>query len=251
MKDFSFQGKVYLGTRLAGGKPGALTWVGDAPKCDVSMKTETEDRTESFSGQRLQSARLRKKSTAELTLTLNYFDKTTLALGLYANVTTVAGGTVTAEELPDDLAVGDSVVLAKPVASGLVLTDSTGSPVTLVAGTHYTVDPNNASVITIKSLTGLTQPIKAAYTSAALESAAMFSVAPPERYFYLDGINTVTGERVAAHLYRVQFDPADTIPLINDSFGELSLKGAALYDAEAALDPAIGGFGRFELPAAA
>ena len=30
MKDFSLQGKVYLGASLAGGKPGAMHWVNDA-----------------------------------------------------------------------------------------------------------------------------------------------------------------------------------------------------------------------------
>jgi hypothetical protein len=63
MQSFSFQGKVYLGTRLAGGKPGALIWVGDAPKCDVSLQTEAEDQKESYSGNRLTSARLQKGNT--------------------------------------------------------------------------------------------------------------------------------------------------------------------------------------------
>ena len=56
MQDFSFQGKLYLGNRLPGGRPGALRWVGDAPKCDLTLKTETETRKESYSGNRLTSA---------------------------------------------------------------------------------------------------------------------------------------------------------------------------------------------------
>ena len=60
MQDFSFQGKLYLGNRLPGGRPGALRWVGDAPKCDLTLKTETETRKESYSGNRLTSAVLQK-----------------------------------------------------------------------------------------------------------------------------------------------------------------------------------------------
>lgn len=251
MKDFSFQGKVYLGTRLSGGKPGALTWVGDAPTCGVALATENEDRTESYSGQRLQSARLRKSSTAELSLTLNYFDAETLALGLFASVTDVASGTATDELLPAGLTVGATVALANPGVSAVVIEDSTGSPVTLDLGTHYAIDSADAGLIRILDLGSLTQPFKASYSYTAAQSAAMFAVAPPERYFLLDGINTIDGSRVVAHLYRVQFNPSNSIPLINDSFGQLELSGAALFDPEAALDEELGGFGKFVLPTAA
>ena len=64
MQDFSFQGKLYLGNRLPGGRPGALRWVGDAPKCDLTLKTETETRKESYSGNRLTSAVLQKGKEA-------------------------------------------------------------------------------------------------------------------------------------------------------------------------------------------
>jgi len=252
MKDFSFQGKIYLGERRAGGRPGKLTWVGDAPNCTVTLNTESEDRTESYSGQRLQSARLRKSSTAELALTLNYFNADTLALGLYATVSEVAAGTATEEILPANLLPGSIVALDNPNISDLVLVDSTGAPVTLVEGTHYAIESAQAGTLRMLSVTGLTQPIIAdSYDYAAGKSAAMFTADPPERYFLMDGINTITGERVRAHLYRVQFNPASSIPLINSSFGQLELSGAALFDVDAANDPELGGFGKFDLPAEA
>lgn len=251
MKDFSFQGKIYLGTRLSGGKPGKLAWVGDAPACNVTLTTNSEDRTESYSGNRLQSARLRTSSTAELSLTLNYFDANTLALGLYANVSTVAGGNATAEPLPAGLVAGDVVVLDNPRVSSVVIEDSAGTPATLTEGTHYAIDSADGGVIRILDTASFTQPFTADYTYAGGQSAAMFTADPPERYFLLDGINTIDGSRVLAHLYRVQFNPANSIPLINDSFGQLELSGAALFDSEAALDAELGGFGKFVLPTAA
>lgn len=251
MKDFSFQGKIYLGTRLSGGKPGKLTWVGDAPTCNITLNTDTEDRTESYSGQRLQSAVLRKSSTAELALTLNYFDANTLALGLYASVAANATGTATAEALPSGLVVGDIVAVDNPYISSLVVKDGAGSPVTLTLGTDYEVVSADAGTIRILNLGSYTQPFTADYSYAANQSAAMFTVDPPQRYFLLDGLNTVTGEKIQAHLYKVQFKPASSIPLINDSFGQLELSGAALYDSEAAADATLGGFGKFLLPAAA
>lgn len=250
MQDFSFQGKVYLGARLAGGKPGALRWVGDAPKCDVSFATESETRKESYSGQRLTSARLRKGNEVTIALTLNWMGADNLVLGLYGSKLAVSSGSVSNEALPADVAVGDIVALAHGGVSALVLTDSTGSPVTLTLGTHYRVESANGGVIEILSLAGLTQPLKAAYTHTASADVTMFTSAPPERYLLLDGINTLDNSPVKLRLYRTQFDPTATLPLINEGFGTLELSGAVLYDSEAAADANLGGFGKIEVTTA-
>lgn len=246
MKDFSFQGKVYLGARLAGGKPGALRWVGDAPRCDVSLTTDSETRRESYSGQRLVAARLQRGSEATVALTLNWASLDNLALGMYGEVNTVAAGSVTAEELPDDLVAGDVVALERGGVSSLVITDSAGTPATLVAGTHYALDSANGGVVRIINVGTFVQPFKAAYSHTQSQDVAMFATRPPERYLLLDGINTLDNAPVKVRLYRLQFDPASTIPMINESFGQLELTGAALYDDEAAQDTELGGFGRIE-----
>ncbi|GAB3755184.1 phage tail tube protein [Lysobacter olei] len=250
MKDFSFQGKVYVGTRLAGGIAGALRWVGDAPKCDVSLTTESENRKESYSGQRLTSARLRKGNEATIAMTLNWADADNLALGLYGTTAAVAAGTVTAETLPTGLAAGDVVVLDHGGVSSLVITDSAGTPATLVAGTDYALDSANGGVVSIKNVGSYVQPFKAAYSHTASSDVSMFTAAPPERYLLLDGVNTVDDSPVRLRLYRVQFDPAATLPLINEGFGSIELSGAVLYDSEAAADATLGGFGKIELPTA-
>jgi hypothetical protein len=246
MQDFSFQGKVFLGARLTGGKPGAMFWVGDAPKCDVSLKTDSEQRKESYSGNRLTSAKLIKGNEVSIALTLNWANSANLCLGLYGAITNVTAGTVTAEVLPSALAVGDYVILAKTVTGSLVVVDSTGSPVTLTLNTHYSVD--SANVIKILSLASLTQPLKASYANAASVDVAMFTVAPPERYLFLDGINTLDGKPVKVRLYRTQFDPSSQVPMINEGFGQLEMSGTVLFDAEAEVDATLGGFGKIEFP---
>lgn len=247
MKDFSFQGKVYLGARLAGGKPGAMRWVGDAPRCDVSLSTDSETRRESYSGRRLTSARLQRGNDATIALTLNWFDGPNMALGLYGSVKAVAASTVTGEILPDGLVAGDIVALERGGVSSLVVTDSNGTPATLTAGTHYALDSENGGMLRIINPASFTQPFKAAYSHTKSIDVAMFTVAPPERYLMLDGINTLDGSPVKVRLYRTQFDPASTIPMINEAFGTLELTGAVLFDDEAELDEELGGFGRFEL----
>src|SRR5690606_29173139 len=84
MTDLSFQGRIELGTRLAGGKPGPLTWVGDQSSCELTFDTQTEDRTETYSGQRLQSAQLRTGTTVGINLVLRHGTAHNLKLGLYA-----------------------------------------------------------------------------------------------------------------------------------------------------------------------
>lgn len=251
MKDFSFQGKVYLGERLTGGLAGALRWVGDAPKCEVSLKTNSETRRESYSGQRLVSARLRTSNEAEISMTLNWATPENLAEGLYGAVATVAAGSVTNEAFPSGLAIGDQVALQHANVAALVITDSTGSPLTLTLNTDYTLDPDSKGMVTIKNLGAYVQPFKAAYTHGIRKAIPMFTVSPPERYLLLDGINTVDGTRVRVRLYRCQFDPSNSVPMINDSFGELEMSGAVLFDSEAQADAALGGFGRIEYPEAA
>lgn len=249
MKDFSFQGKIYLGTRAPGGRPGALRWVGDAPVCTVALSTESETRRESYSGNRMPSATLSLGNNAELTLTLNYAEPENLALGLYGTVATSAGATVTAEPLPAGLTDGDTIVLDHGSVSELVLTD--GASTALEEGTHYAIESVQGGVVQLLDVDGLEQPISAAYSYGATRDVTMFTAPPPERYLLLDGINTIDGSRVRVRLYRVKFNPASELPLINDSFGQLELTGTVLFDSDAAMDDALGGFGKIEVPEAA
>jgi hypothetical protein len=250
MQDFSFQGKVYLGTRLAGGLPGPLRDVGDAPKCDVSLATESEERKESRTGQRLVSARLQTGKSATVALTLNWANADNLSLGLYGTKLAVASGAVTDEALPDDLAVGDLVALKYGGISAVTVNDSAGTPAPLTAGTHYRIDSANGGVLEILNLGSFTQPFTVDYTHTASADVAMFTATPPERYLFLDGINTVDNSPVRVHLYRVKLDPMATLPLINEGFGSIEMTGSVLYDDEAAEDASLGGFGKIQQPTA-
>lgn len=262
MKDFSFQGRIELAERLPNGKPGSFIWVGDQSSADISFSTENADRTETHSGQRLQSARLRTATTVELNIVLRYFNTDNVKLGLYATQNNVAGASVTGENISGTglLGVGKRFALAKPWGvSALTVQDSHGTPVTLQtnqmdpADNDYVLeDPNTGIIRQLKAGTpAFTAPLRANYTHTGFTSLPVFTANPPERYFKLDGINTISGERVKVLLYKVQFNPFESLGLINPEFGELPLSGTALFDADTALDATLGGFGRIELPAAA
>lgn len=249
MKDYSFQGKIYLGTRDAiSGQPQALQWVGDADQLQVKLSTTTDERQESWSGQRLTSVRLVTAKKAELSLQLNEFSPLNLGLALYGNTINVVTGTVTGEVLPANLAKGDVVVLDNRDISSLVLTDSTGTPKTLVLGTDYQIDSAASGMIEfIADLSTYTQPFKAAYSYAAAVQIPMFQTGVPERYLVLDGVNTVDNTTVKVRLYRCVFDPASQLDLISSKLSQFALAGSVLFDQVNYANSNMGGFGRIEL----
>lgn len=250
MKDFSFQGKVWLATRGTNGKPLALRWVDDASELQVKLTADKSERTESYSGNRLTSAVVQKGNKATFSLKLNAFLPENLALGLFGTPVTVSTGTVTAESFPLALENGDTIALAHSKVSSVVVTDSAGTPATLTPGTDYSLENTGASgLLNILNVGSYTQPFKAAYSFAGGIDVAMFTQPAPERYLILDGINTVSGERVVVRLYRCHFDPSSQLDLISADFGELPLTGDVLFDSINAADATLGGFGKIELAA--
>jgi len=248
MKDFSFQGKVHLGERLSSGKPGRMRWVDDASTLNIGLTADKEERSESWSGQRLTSVVLPKAKKANFTLVVNAATAANLALALQSEAVAVATGSVTGEVLPTGLVAGDMIALDHPRISALALTDSAGTPATLDEDTHYRIDSPAGGMIEILDPASLVQPFKAAYTHAAYTNLAMFKVPSVERYGILDGINTVDDERVRVLVYRMQFDPVSELALITDGLGNLNLTGSILFDAVNFRDANLGGFASVQLP---
>ncbi|MCO1336719.1 hypothetical protein MO867_20540 [Microbulbifer sp. OS29] len=248
MQDFSLQGKVYLGERLSTGKPGKMHWVNDVGLLNITANVSSENRQESYSGQRLTSATLNTGTEVSFSLTLYHATASNLAMGLYGTERTVTSSTVTDEAIPE-VEAGDSVILDRGNISSLVITDSNGTPATLVDGTNYQVTSSPGGVLEFLDVTSFTQPFNADYSHGASTDITMFTESPPVRYLMLDGVNTVdgSGERVRGRLYKCKFNPVSQLDLINSSFGELALTGTALFDALSDPDEALGGFGRIEL----
>lgn len=245
---FSLQGKVYSAVRNGTtGLPGKLTWLGNVPEARIELTPNISDKYESFSGSRLLYARLAKEKKGTLTLTLDEWIHENLALALYNDPVAIAGTSVTGEVFPTGLANNDIVALDNQFVSAVVITDSNGTPATLVSGTDYKVLSANRGLIQILNIGSYTQPFKGAYTYGASTSIAMMMKAtPPERYIVFDGQNTETGDAVTVDLYRVQFLPTKQFNLIDPDFGNLQLEGAILYDSVNAANANFGGFGRLQ-----
>lgn len=236
----SLQGKIYLAERSGAGRPVNPVWVGNASACTVQLQSESTTRNESFSGNRLPYGRLQRAKTATLNITLDEWTRDNLALGLYAKVIDITGGTVTGEALPSGVASGDMIQLDERFISDLTIVDSaTPTP----ASVPFELESATAALVELGDLTGLTAPYTAAYTHAGTESYSMFAVNAPERFLMLDGINTEDGSRVLVELYRVSFDPISDLGLIHEEYGALAMTGSVLFDSQNADGSNLHGFG--------
>jgi len=117
-----------------------------------------------------------------------------LAVALGSAVTAVTAAT--AQTICSTVAVGDVVSIPDiPNTSGVVVTDSAGSPQTLVEGTQWKYTAKKAGQIEILSITStastnaVTQPLKINYTKRAASTIKPMSALTGSYYIVLDGAN--------------------------------------------------------------
>lgn len=249
---FSLQGYIRIATRLPSGKAGKSWWAGNVPEATLELGAEFARKTESFTGGRTPYGKRKTSQTGRFTGTFDEWSAKNLALGLHSAVLATATGTVTGEVLPGGLAVGDQVRLDHPYASDLVLTDSTGSPVTVDID-DYELVGHNANVIDILGLgsPAYVQPLRAAYDYEAYSSLEVFAEEPEEVFVIFDGIDTETNSPVLIDLFRTSFDPFTNFALINAEYGSLPFGADVLYDPLNALPSGKGGFAKIRQKAAA
>ena len=246
-KYFSLQGRVSFFKRQPDGSKGAGIWAQNVPKLDIGLSVSEESIKESHSGNKMKDLIIEIEKGMTTSLTLNGFTLDNLARGLWASRYSVVGGSVSGELLPADLVVGDYFGLDQQNTSAWALVDSTGSPVSLVAGTHYALISAFAGHGQVLDLTGLTQPLRASYTYAASNALSLLTTRPDDHYLVFDGIETVSKSRAYMEIPRHTSKPAASLPLINNQgVGSMDMEGEALFDGT---DPNYP-FGKFVLAAA-
>lgn len=233
----SGQGKVYAGKRNADGEPLAFQYLGNVPSFELALNIDVIEHKESTSGQRLIDLRLVTGKKVDLTMNVQEFTPENIALLFQGEVETLGAGSVTGEELNGGAALvaGETYILANKNVTSLVLTDSTGSPLTLALNTNYTA---NTAYGLVQFVTGaFVAPIKAAYTkTTGQKSVGMFTEGENIRWLRFLGINTAQKQvsdaykRFVLDLFNVQFDPTAGLGLIQDTVADNELKGSVLLD---------------------
>lgn len=249
----SGQGPVFLGDFDATNGKAAQGYLTNLQKIGCGnrvLKTafsrETKLLKESCSGQRLDLAELQTGKSGEVELQLFQFDRAMLSMALFGTLATKTGASVTNEAMPT-VAVGDYVHTKHPKISTVVVKDSTGSPLTLTAGTDYTVDSADHGRIKILNLGAYVQPFKVDYAYASYANIAAFTAASVVKGIVFDGVNTADANKpVRCIIPRVSWGPTEGFDWLSDEEVTLSLKGRMLYVSELASDAEYGPFMRVD-----
>jgi hypothetical protein len=248
---FNGQGKIYIAERDSGGNPLAMKYVGNAPAFNFGLEESTLEHKESTSGLRLTDLRLTTELKASVNMTMEQIDADNMNLLLFGTTSAQAISAVTDEGIQGSttIAVGDIFMVDSVNIAALVVTDSTGSPKTLVSGTNYTADLKSGQIEILDITTGgaFTGPLKATYTRAtATNITKMFGTAAKEYWVRFVGKNTaVSGSPdVVVDIYRVRLSPTQEMALINDDVAQFQLEGAVLADDTKTQAGVYGQFGR-------
>lgn len=229
---FSGQGQVIFAERDAStGRPLNAYAIGNAPTLEIAISTTQVDHKESMSGQRATDLTLVTEKSATFNLTIESLSLKNLAMSLYGNLVDSAEGTVTAETLFNPADGGGLLILAHSQVSDVVL-KTTGTTPTTVPEAAYTLDADFGTIQLDPTYTpAITGDLTVAYTYAAAQRLdALTQVQPPERYVRFQGINTVDDSLVLVEIPRAQFQPLQTLPLINEEVAQVQMTATLLPD---------------------
>lgn len=244
------QGPIFMGDydaingKAASGYLVNLQKIGCAnSKLSITLSRSTKDIKESCSGNKLTFAQIETEKSAECALDMADFDKDMLAYALGGTLTAVTGSTVTGEAFPT-MAVGDTNSLKYTDVSSVVITDSAGTPATLVLNTDYSIESAAHGLISILNVGTYVQPFKAAYTYAAQGNVVGFNNTGIEKGVVYQGLNTQDGKKYKVIIPRISFALDGEFNLLSTEETTISLKGQMLYVAEYANDTLYGPFMR-------
>lgn len=244
---FSGRGKILVATY--GTK--VFRWIGDCSGLLISLvQTKVKDK-ESYSGLDRVQRIITRGGEGTWQATCKSFSPKNLAAVLHSSHQTVNSGSVSNEVFPTGLTTGGNqiVSLAHQKVSNFVLVDSTGTPVTLTANTHYRLNADHGSV-EILSVTDLTQPLKANYNYASREGVGMFTAAAPALAVRFEGLNVASStgalEPVLVEIYKTIVDPLEALALIQSEVATFNFGGEMLLDDTIASDAALGQMGAIQ-----
>lgn len=217
-----------------------LKFFGNAPSLKMMTEETYEEHMESTSGDNRMDNYYKSGEKNSLELEVDQMEADTLAFLYGGVVTDVASGTFTTgspDTLPTGLAAGDIVKLRRGNVTSLALKDSdTPTPADLVAGTHFKVRSAKNGTLEIISVTGLEQPIKAAYSYGAEKVITLMEDESPEIYIVGDLTNLANQRKpCTADIYRVKLQRPSELVLLGDK-ASFKCKGMLLEDLERAAE---------------
>jgi hypothetical protein len=243
-----FRGRVSVFERDATtGATGAGIYVGNVPELKLGITKESIDHYESMSGLNRLDRRIQKTLGVEITMTLENIAKEVAELLVWSERQTIAAQSNHLYTFPTGIADGELHLIDGVSISNVdSFVDSTGSPITLVEGTDYTIDLN-MGVVKFLDVSGLVQPFKLTYDSNAVTAVPVASVDQPVRFIRFEGTNKGNPgqtQRRIFEFYYCPLEPVGELGLLGDDLGKFELKASCLVDDTREDDAELGAFGR-------
>lgn len=239
---FSGQGVVLLGTRdPVTGKGHSFMPVGNVSDLKISVATSALEHKESQTGQRGIDLRLTTEIKASVSMVMENFSASNLAIAMRGMSTKKVGATVTDEA--GVVKLGYVMPLANLGISAVSIQKAAATLVKYVAGTStaadgewdYKVNEDAGSIMWAKvpKTVGLADddPVTVDYTYAAQTVVDALTEAASEVYMRFEGLNTADGLKpVVVEVFRFLTDPLKELSLISDQIQKFTLDGSALLD---------------------
>jgi hypothetical protein len=228
---YSGQGKIVFAERdPTTGRPINAYEIGNAPALEIAISTTQTDHKESMSGQRSTDKTLITEKSATFNITIESLDPKNLAAAFFGELNTVAAGTVTAEPIGSASA-GGLLILRHSQVSDVVV-HTVGATPAVVPPAAYFLDPDFGTIKLDPTYTpAVTGQLTADYSYLTAQRLdALTQVTPPERYVRFEGINTIDETLVLVEIPRAQFQPLQSLPLINDEIAQVQMTATILPD---------------------
>lgn len=191
-----------------------------------------------------------KASSGKVTLSFANVEDKNYALAVLGTKVAGSTGTITNEVIPAGIEVDDFWFLGglerHRTITGLVI-HGDGSPTgpTLVLGTDYTLDDDDADSGLVTFLTAQPGGATATYTYDDPDYVSMLTSAQDEWAVMFEHINKAnSNDPGGVELYRVRFDPATNMDYLSEELQIPQLVGSALADVTKLSDGDLGQFGR-------
>lgn len=237
---FSGQGVVLMGDTDTDGNPTGLLPIGNVSALKIAVAVTNLEHRESQSGQRGTDLRLTTETKVSVSMDMESYIASNIALGLRGTVNKKIAGTVTAELSKCYL--GKMMPLKHAKVSAVVIKDTEVIPNTLVAYTLGAADGDWDYMLNADagSVQWAANPVSAlldadavsiAYSYAAQQHVEPLTTAQPEKFLRFEGLNTAEDNKpVIIEVFRYSPDPLKELDLISDGVGKFALDSSALMD---------------------
>lgn len=238
MSDYFYgQGKVSLAVRQPG-KPLNLRWIGDVDQLTVSFAGRSQMKQQVQQGIVHNTQKHITHQSCQVSANFFTFSPENIALAVFGQ-SLATKARATKEVLPMGLVSGGRYALQQVNLWDVVIPG-------LVEGVDYHIDVNFGTLKIIK--TPLIQPITVHYKYAGSDTVPFLTNKPLELMLRYEAVNLAEEmSPVLVELYRLQFDVADVLELINNetTLSSFELNADVLLDTTRPANDLFGQYGRY------